>query len=90
MLPQPAFWTGYYVLLFRRINIALTFCISSMAGLSFRTTKNSLRNAFQNFGKLVEGMIVDLCLSLSSLNYVIMMEIPPIYCFIYRVSRFLM
>lgn len=31
------------------------FLFLFLAGLSFRTTKESLRNAFQNFGQLVEG-----------------------------------
>lgn len=29
--------------------------VNCHAGLSFRTTEESLRNAFQNFGQLVEG-----------------------------------
>lgn len=41
------------------------FIYAMVAGLSFRTTEESLRNAFQNFGQLVEGE----CCSYISVSY---------------------
>lgn len=50
--------SGYYIPFCLRLNDASTFRIISVAGLSFRTTEESLRNAFENFGKLVEVKLV--------------------------------
>lgn len=38
-----------------RVEQNITINMLCHAGLSFRTTEESLRNAFQNFGQLVEG-----------------------------------
>lgn len=54
-----------------------------LPGLSFRTTEESLRNAFQNFGQLVEGNhvfpFVYICMYTHT--SVIVIDLTSLWCF---------